>query len=122
MWGENLYKGRRMGLEGGKMTKVDVKLPEEIAERLGVKGKSLWWTYWTAAGDEAMVGYVVERIRGYVEFDSDWDAYLALLRLNPHLERYKLGSSDEEAEYYLLFKGGEFYIATPEEVYDLALS
>ena len=104
------------------MTRIEVKITEEIKERLGVKGKSLWWTYWTPTGDEAMVGYRVEKVRGYVEFDSDWETYLALLRMNPHLEGYKLGNSDEEAEYYLLFKDGEFYIAKPEEVYDLASS
>jgi len=57
--------------------------------------------YWTPWGDECVV---VKFYRNGVISggDSDWQAWLELTQLNPVLTEYNLGSSESEAEYYLL--------------------
>jgi len=65
--------------------------------------------YWSMGGDEAITCAI--RLDGTIVIgDTDWMAYLELERLNPIMERAKLGSSDTEAEEYLAFFREECYI------------
>lgn len=60
----------------------------------------IFWLYWEPFGDEAILGYVLDG--SIVEETSNWSAFLALMDLNPNLERYNLGSSDREPEMVLV--------------------
>jgi len=69
--------------------------------------------YWLSGGDRAMV--IVIRSDGrIVEGDTDWLAYLELERLNPIMEKAKLGSREEDAEEYLAFFRNECYLVPIE--------
>ena len=100
-------------------TEVMVVIPEEIERRLGVESYEYWWTYWTATGDEAMVGRITELL--WEEFDSDWQAYLQLMDFNPHLRNWNLGSSDEEAEDVLLMVKDKAYIVRKAQLEHMLL-
>ena len=59
-----------------------------------------YWAYWTPFGDECIVMRLYKN--GILSGgDSDWQAFLKLLKLNPILEDYNLGSSDCEAKHVL---------------------
>jgi len=60
----------------------------------------IFWLYWEPLGDEAILGYVLDG--SIVEETSNWSAFLALIDLNPNLERYNLGSSNCEPEMVLV--------------------
>jgi len=83
------------------MKRVMVVIPKDIERELGVEDVPLWWTYWTPIGDECMVGYLTNDGL-IIEETSSWIAFLKLMDLNPHLEQFKLGNSDEEPEEVLL--------------------
>ena len=91
------------------MRSVWIIHPKDFKKRMGIKdGVDIWWVYWTPYGDEAMAGYLFGDIT--FEFVSDWEAYLELLELNPHLKNINLGSSDYPPENVLLFVKDRAYI------------
>ncbi len=97
------------------MMKLDVPVPPILEEAIGYTGDAQWVAfYWTPAGDEAM--YDDGRISG----DGYWDAYLTFTRhsrVAPHLAGYNLGSSDFEADDYLLLNRATrmLYVAPRDE-------
>ncbi len=79
---------------------------------------ALWWE---PCGDEAMVS------DGFVTFTGLWSGYLAYVQhhhVHPRLTAFNLGSSEESAEYRLIFDLEErrAYIATCREAENLLTS
>jgi len=99
------------------MRVVKVFVPNEVERGFGVEDYRLYWLYWTPCGDEAMLGYIDKH--GFIhEETTEWWAYLKLLDLNPHLRKFELGNSDEEAKEVLLIdkKSMRAFIATFREL------
>jgi hypothetical protein len=82
------------------MVKLPIKLPRSFEKALGYGGKMRWVAfYWTPAGDEAVYD------DGFCSGDGNWHGFLSFVdhaQLMPHLQQYNLGSSDFEAEHWLL--------------------
>jgi len=78
---------------------VQVVVPAEIEKAFGIEKFRFYWLYWTPWGDEAMLGC---SNGGLYEEVTDWQAYLQLMELNPHLKDFELGNSEEEAKEVLL--------------------
>ena len=86
-------------------TPLDIPLPEILPKALGYDGDARFIAiYWTPAGDEAVV------TDGKVSFDGNWQAFLtcidhpavALPLAQAGVERWALGSSDNEATHWLV--------------------
>ncbi len=81
--------------------RVIVTLPKDLEDAFGIPSNvEVFWLYWEPLGDEAILGYVMDR--AIVEETSNWSAFLTLVDLNPNLERYNLGGSDREPEMVLV--------------------
>ena len=82
---------------------LEIALPYDYKERLDVEDALWWFAWWECVGDECMVA-TLRRNGSFEEFTSDWVTFMAIMAMNPSLEDFNLGSSDEEAEYMLLVK------------------
>jgi len=88
-------------------------MPLEIERRWEVDSDDViaYIVYWTPYGDECIVNRIYRdgTVCGGV---ADWAAFLEVTRLNPILNVFNLGSSDFEAEHYLLVdkQHNRFYI------------
>lgn len=82
------------------MEKLPIKLPGSFEKALGYDGKMKWVAfYWEPAGDEAAYN------DGVCSADGNWFGFLKFVEhpgVMPHLQQYNLGSSDFEAEHWLL--------------------
>lgn len=82
------------------LRQVPVKLPESFEVALGYPGDSKWVAfYWEPCGDEAMYN------DGLCSGDGNWYGFLSFVRhpkVKPWLTDYNLGSSDFEADHWLL--------------------
>lgn len=82
---------------------LEITLPYDYKERLDVEDALWWFAWWECVGDECIVA-TLRRNLSFEEFTSDWVTFMAIMAMNPVLEDFNLGSSDEEAEYMLLVK------------------
>lgn len=98
------------------MHNLSILVPPMLEEAIGYDGSARFVAfYWMPGGDECM--YDDGRLSG----TGNWQAYLAFVhhpRVWPELQPYNLGSSDFEADYWLLLDREEprrLSIATPKE-------
>ena len=98
------------------MKAVELKnflMPLSIERRWEVDSDEVvaYLVHWTPWGDECVVTRIF-RDGSLWSGDSDWTAFLELVRLNPILASFNLGSSDSEPEHYLLVdkQHNKFYI------------
>ena len=82
---------------------LEIVLPRDYKERLDVEDALWWFMWWECVGDECMIA-TLRRNGLFEEFTSDWVTFMAIMAMNPILEDFNLGSSDEEAEYLLLVR------------------
>jgi len=80
-----------------------IALPHNYKERLDVEDALWWFAWWECVGDECMIA-TLRRNLSFEEFTSDWVTFTSIMAMNPSLEDFNLGSSEEEAEYLLLVK------------------
>lgn len=103
-----------------KMKKILLFYPVDIKTVLEVPDNTIWWLYWTPAGDELIRGYLTEH--GYVEEDVDWTVWMQIEDMNRELFRsreYNFGSSDEVATHVLVFNGESVYVYTVKELMEM---
>jgi len=82
---------------------LEIALPYDYKERLDVEDAPWWFAWWECVGDACIVA-TLRRNLSFEAFTSDWVTFMAIMAMNPVLEDFNLGSSDEEAEYMLLVK------------------
>lgn len=82
------------------LTKLPVAAPPVLPEALGYEGEARYIAgYWMPGGDEVVVD------DGILSFTGEWPAWLVYIghpSVNRVLSAYNLGSSDEDAEHWLL--------------------
>lgn len=82
------------------LTKLPAAAPPVLPEVLGYEGEARYIAgYWMPGGDEVIVD------DGMLSFTGEWLAWLVYIghpSVNRVLSAYNLGSSDEEAEHWLL--------------------
>lgn len=87
------------GQQSDQIRILPIEAPPALAETLGYGGQARKVGFHWGAGDEA---YYQD---GYLSTQAEWDAYLLFVRhplITPLLQRYNLGSSEEEATHWLL--------------------
>jgi hypothetical protein len=87
------------GQQSDQIHILPIEPPPMLAETLGYGGQARRVAFYWGSGDEA---YYQD---GYLSTQAEWDAYLLFVRhplVAPHLQRYHLGSSEEEATHWLL--------------------
>lgn len=105
-----------MNVENTSLKKLAVQAPPMLCEAIGYPGPARYVAfYWTPCGDEIMYS------DGRLSTDGHWHAWLLFTRhkgVAPHIAPYNLGSSDEEATYWLLVdqKTCALYVGMPSEV------
>lgn len=99
------------------MQKLSVRLPQTFEKAIGYDGRLRWAAfYWEPCGDEAVFD------DGFCSGDGNWDGFLALVdhpNVSPLLSGYNLGSSEEEAEHWLLadLVERDLYVGQREEIH-----
>jgi hypothetical protein len=95
---------------------IPVKLPESFEEALGYPGQLKWAAfYWEPCGDEAVFD------DGVCSGDGNWWGFLQFVRhpnVSPWLSDCDLGSSDEEANHWLLcdLENRDIYVGEKQDV------
>lgn len=90
----------KIHLDISSLTRLEIDAPPMLAQAVGYEGTGrLVGFYWIPGGDEIMWTDGVRSTTG------NWRAWLLFQRhrlIAPHLEAFNFGSSDEEAEHWLL--------------------
>lgn len=98
------------------MEKLPVRVPESFEKAMGYDGELKWVAfYWEPCGDEARYD------DGFCSADCNWHGFLAFTnhpRISPLLKSYNLGSSDFEADHWLLVDliERELYVGSKTEI------
>ncbi len=83
-----------------RLIPLDAPVPPNMEKALGYERDARYVAfYWTPAGDQAMYD------DGEISGTGEWPAWLDFTQhplVDPHLQRYDFGSSDFEADDYLL--------------------
>ena len=122
----NEQTGEVIHVHAKQLTGFKVPHPnwKDFAAAVGLEeDPHVFWLYWTAGGDEMMVGHRVNQ--GLGEFDGNWPVWMELQRLNPNVIAPLLGSSEEDGTHVLLFEHqGNYwdppnvYLAEKKFIYD----
>jgi len=99
-------------MDTSQLTQLNVLVPPDLAQTLGYDGDARFVGFYWGAGDELWTND--GRSEGTYGDWHAWDAFIYHRRITPVLVPYHFGSSDQDAEHYLIVdtRANDLYVAS----------